>query len=406
MRRWRAGSDRASARASGRAEGQHRHGRRTYDRRLVLLRRQHPGAGRRNGPPGSQGGSRLARQGDDARVRVRRNHPEPPLRTVSQSLGSRTGARRLERRLGRCGGGRSLRGGPRYGYGRLCPHSGGGERRQRSATDERPGFEPRRVFPISWTLDTVGPMARSVADVAVLLDVLAGYDPDDPHSINVAPHATRRRSSGNRGTRIGSRPPSSSSTWTPISRGWFGTQPNSSPGGCVLEEITLPGCEDAAKRQPASSGRGLRRPPRPPADRPESFGDDVRRRLDLAKSVTGAEYGESRQRGAYWCRTVERCLRARRPDPHAVDRDDGTSGRCRDDRDDTTTRRLTYGWTPRRPARASIPCGFSDHGLPVGLQLAAARFQETALIRAGAAYQRETDWHLLEPVLSSSKGEA
>jgi aspartyl-tRNA(Asn)/glutamyl-tRNA(Gln) amidotransferase subunit A len=47
----------------------------------------------------------------------------------------------------------------------------------------------------------------------------------------------------------------------------------------------------------------------------------------------------------------------------------------------------------------SLPCGFSD-GLPIGLQLEAAWWQEPMLLRAGTAYQAVTDWHLAEPPLS------
>ena len=52
------------------------------------------------------------------------------------------------------------------------------------------GFKPtyglvsrRGVFPVSWTLDTVGWMTRTVTDVAVLMDVLSGFDPTDPASV-------------------------------------------------------------------------------------------------------------------------------------------------------------------------------------------------------------------------------
>lgn len=68
--------------------------------------------------------------------------------------------------------------------------------------------------------------------------------------------------------------------------------------------------------------------------------------------------------------------------------------------------------TPRRPvvvdltricgpinvaglAALSVPCGFTDEGLPVGLQLVGG--DERVLLRAGMAYQRETDWHLRRP---------
>jgi aspartyl-tRNA(Asn)/glutamyl-tRNA(Gln) amidotransferase subunit A len=74
---------------------------------------------------------------------------------------------------------------------------------------------------------------------------------------------------------------------------------------------------------------------------------------------------------------------------------------------ETTQRlvRLTYAWSLAGLPALSVPCGLSNSGMPVGLQLAADRFQEATLCRAGAAYQRETDWHLREPALNRSKGD-
>jgi aspartyl-tRNA(Asn)/glutamyl-tRNA(Gln) amidotransferase subunit A len=47
----------------------------------------------------------------------------------------------------------------------------------------------------------------------------------------------------------------------------------------------------------------------------------------------------------------------------------------------------------------SVPCGFDDRGLPIGLQLAARPFAEATVLRAADAYQRETDWHRRSPAL-------
>lgn len=47
----------------------------------------------------------------------------------------------------------------------------------------------------------------------------------------------------------------------------------------------------------------------------------------------------------------------------------------------------------------SVPCGFTAAGLPVGMQLLAAPFEEERLLRAARMYERETDWHLRRPVL-------
>ena len=47
----------------------------------------------------------------------------------------------------------------------------------------------------------------------------------------------------------------------------------------------------------------------------------------------------------------------------------------------------------------SLPCGFTAGGLPIGLQLIGRRFDEVTLLRAGRAYERETDWHTRRPPL-------
>ena len=47
----------------------------------------------------------------------------------------------------------------------------------------------------------------------------------------------------------------------------------------------------------------------------------------------------------------------------------------------------------------SLPCGRSSEGLPIGLQLMAAPFEEERLLRAARMYERETEWHLQRPEL-------
>jgi aspartyl-tRNA(Asn)/glutamyl-tRNA(Gln) amidotransferase subunit A len=42
----------------------------------------------------------------------------------------------------------------------------------------------------------------------------------------------------------------------------------------------------------------------------------------------------------------------------------------------------------------SIPCGFTKGGLPIGLQLQAAPFEEEKLLRTARMYERATDWHM------------
>jgi aspartyl-tRNA(Asn)/glutamyl-tRNA(Gln) amidotransferase subunit A len=50
----------------------------------------------------------------------------------------------------------------------------------------------------------------------------------------------------------------------------------------------------------------------------------------------------------------------------------------------------------------SVPCGFSDHGLPIGMQIIGRPFEEATIFRVGHTYQQATDWHEREPSLPST----
>jgi aspartyl-tRNA(Asn)/glutamyl-tRNA(Gln) amidotransferase subunit A len=47
----------------------------------------------------------------------------------------------------------------------------------------------------------------------------------------------------------------------------------------------------------------------------------------------------------------------------------------------------------------SVPCGFDEKGLPIGLQIIGPQFGEEAMLRAGFAYQQATEWHKRAPEL-------
>ena len=47
----------------------------------------------------------------------------------------------------------------------------------------------------------------------------------------------------------------------------------------------------------------------------------------------------------------------------------------------------------------SIPCGFTDEGLPVGLQISGREFEESTILRVAYAYEQATEWHTMRPNL-------
>jgi aspartyl-tRNA(Asn)/glutamyl-tRNA(Gln) amidotransferase subunit A len=64
--------------------------------------------------------------------------------------------------------------------------------------------------------------------------------------------------------------------------------------------------------------------------------------------------------------------------------------------------RFTYGGALAAIPGVSLPGGFTKGGLPIGVMLEAAWWNEPALFRVGFAYQQETDWHLRRaPILDA-----
>ena len=61
--------------------------------------------------------------------------------------------------------------------------------------------------------------------------------------------------------------------------------------------------------------------------------------------------------------------------------------------------KLTRVFNLARMPSASVPCGFSTDGLPLGLMLGGARLNDALVLRAAHAYQTATDWHTRQPPL-------
>jgi aspartyl-tRNA(Asn)/glutamyl-tRNA(Gln) amidotransferase subunit A len=262
----------------------------------------------------------------------------------------------------------------------------------------------RGVFPVSWSLDTVGPMARSAADVADVLEAIAGYDAEDPGSVNGAPATVVE---GLSGVRVG------------IPRGFLFDEVDPEVDsavragaatlaqlGATIEEIELPGAEDAvgvATRIIWAEALAVHRGRLD--ENPEQFGDDVRRRLGSGSSLTGADYAELRHAARIWAREVGEVLA--RVDvvlnPATAIVAPFAEGA---DTIETTRRltRFTYGWSLAGVPAISLPCGFSSAGMPIGMQLAAAAWRDRLLIDVGISYQQATDWHTRAPALPAVAG--
>ena len=259
----------------------------------------------------------------------------------------------------------------------------------------------RGAVPLSWSLDHPGPLARSVRDLAIALQALAGYDPRDPASASVpVDDYLARLEDGVRGLRI--LVPSThffEDLDADVERAVRDAASAFGSLGAVVSNGPLPRTEELPQTQRAVLSvdaatfhhERLR-------ERPQDFGADVLQRLRAGEQISGTDTARARRAQAEirreWIRIlddVDVILTPTTPIPAPP----------RDGQDAVAAAaRLTANTSPFNltglPA-LSIPCGFTRDGLPIGLQLAAAPWREALLLRAARAYEAATRWHERHP---------
>jgi len=260
----------------------------------------------------------------------------------------------------------------------------------------------RGTFPISWTFDAVGPMARSVRDVAHLYAVMAGFDVHDPRAADhPVADPLAHLEDGVEGVRIGV--PSEfffEDLEAGIEERVRAAAEELARLGAAVFEVSVPASSAANEictlmiRADAAALHRERY-----EQQPELFGEDVRRRLALGHEITGMQYAEMVQRMYEWRRDM-RELFAGQVDVVLTPTTMSTAPLIEGAEMIATTARLTrftYPWSLAHMPALSVPCGFAANGMPVGVQLGADRWQDALLLRAGLAYQSATDWHRRRP---------
>ena len=268
---------------------------------------------------------------------------------------------------------------------------------------------------LSFSLDHLGPMTRTVRDNAVLLQVMAGYDPHDPTTVDVpVPDYVRavdeipaRLDCLTRGGTPGGTPCIKIGVprepfFAGLAEGWDKIIEAALDVfhalGATLESFTLPHAEDlnhvgsliiaaecaafhaeAYRRDPSQLGPGLRAA----VETGQHFGavqfiqtQRLRRKLSEETLVAMAPY--------------DALLLPTTPLPACPIAED-------DPRLTGPRLRNTLLFNVLGVPAISIPCGFDAHGMPVGLQIVGKSFAEHRLLALAAAYERETEWHLRRP---------
>jgi aspartyl-tRNA(Asn)/glutamyl-tRNA(Gln) amidotransferase subunit A len=260
----------------------------------------------------------------------------------------------------------------------------------------------RGAIPLAWSLDHAGPMARTVRDAAVLLQAIAGYDPDDPVSADMpVDDYLGRIEDGVRDLRIGvvsgrflTRFEAEERPAPAVAAAVDAAAALLSREGAHVEDAELPRSDElrAAQLIVIGTEAGAFHRDRIATDRAR-YGADVARRIDIGLARTGPEYALARRtkdelRRAYASALGEWDAVLLPTTPMTAPVREGADAVA-------AAARLTAYTSPFNlvglPA-ISIPCGADASGLPIGLQLVARPWAEARLLRIARAFERATAW--------------
>jgi aspartyl-tRNA(Asn)/glutamyl-tRNA(Gln) amidotransferase subunit A len=253
------------------------------------------------------------------------------------------------------------------------------------------------VFPLSWSLDHTGPITRTVEDNALMLNVLAGHDPEDHYSVDrPAEDFTRDLERGLRGAGIG------------VPRGFYSEHVEeevqarvreAAEGfvslGAEVRQVEIPNLVDTlhAQRLILAAEAYAIHEERLENER-EKIGEEVSERLMEGERPRAYRYANARRRGMLATEEFDHAL-------HGVDvlltptipitaTEIGQREISISDYEEHVRSALTRFTGPTdltgHPS-LSVPCGATAMGLPVGLQLIGRHFDEATLYRFGHAYE-------------------
>ncbi|MFH1094961.1 MAG: amidase [Candidatus Micrarchaeota archaeon] len=260
----------------------------------------------------------------------------------------------------------------------------------------------RGVFPLAFTLDYVGPMARTVADVAVLLDASASQDPADPGSVT-GPIGSYSADLGGgvRNLRIGFvrhfheiDMPAELEVATALDE----VARVLTAEGASVRPITLPNLNVfftvnrviLQSEAWAVHAHNLR-------TRPGDYGETARRRLLTGAFLSAEDYVQAQRQRARLIAAVQDAFR----DVDILLTANSMNTTCRIDDAEAIARTLPrQARTPfnvtGHPA-VTMMAGLSKAGLPLGVQFVGRYFEDSTVLRVAAAYEHATSWHSQHP---------
>jgi aspartyl-tRNA(Asn)/glutamyl-tRNA(Gln) amidotransferase subunit A len=258
------------------------------------------------------------------------------------------------------------------------------------------------VLPLSWSLDHVGPMTRGVWDSAVLLEAIAGADPDDTSTRGSSVQDyVGHLEDGVRGLRLGL-----------LQRSYV-----EFPGlhddvraaaltafdvlrkeGAGIEAVDTPSLDDALPVWGALMSEAYEYHAETLRAMPEKFGEGLRTRIYLTALFTAQDVQRAQRLRARIARDVDALLS--RVDALVFPGQAAPALRFEDTPSTgfaPASIKYTAPWNLLGLPAVVVPCGVSRDGLPVSIQIVGRRFDDATVLRIARAYERVTDWHRRRP---------
>ena len=272
------------------------------------------------------------------------------------------------------------------------------------------------VVPVAWSLDNVGPMTRTVKDNALLLQGMAGYDPNDKNSVNQpVPDFTAEIDSGVRGLRIG------------IERDYFfydgvsdeiraaveGVIAEYKEQGAEIVEVSMPELEitqDALFTIVLAEGSTYHR--KLIREHADKYDPATLTTIKLGELVPATQYIAAQQaralfrdaqRSAFINNQLDAMIWPTMPIT-TVPFDDMNQPR-KDGFDGTPIGAMchhTFNSNLAGQPALSVPCGITSDGLPFGFQITGRPFDEAMVYKIAYAYERNHDWNTKMPDIITS----
>jgi len=248
-------------------------------------------------------------------------------------------------------------------------------------------------------------MARSVEDVALILQAIAGPDPDDPTTVNrPVPDYVASLKGDVRRLRVGMpNRDALSGVSEDVLQGIDEALRTLAGLGASVVEVAAPWLLEAVVIWPNIAGPEAAHYHRQNLEhRPQDIAEQVRNRLLAGRNLAAVEYlrgldVQRRIKGEVAALFADIDLLVTPTTPFTATRiEDELAAVGREGR----IHRFTAPFNITGQPAISVPCGFDPQGLPIGLQVIGRPWEEETVLRLAHAYEQATDWHRRRPPLA------